>query len=264
MSTPPDPWPDLEDVHVFVIDDNDDSRRLLQQVLTVARPYAALPEIAETKIPTLHIQSSGRFGRSNINATAPSLSATDSRHAASPSAQNTWPARRRAVSYSRGRIQMKPLSDDLECTPGVRHISASRSNLALEQHGAACGVIVDGVVVCHLCAAPTIGSASTFRPIRYLQVAASVRPNVGKPQPALLRLVATSTASPMRLNNAALLLRGCLKIMAGARRCLAKKRRGNGAAGHVIGAGALPPARSSPCPHTGAWRSSGARCRAAA
>src|SRR6267378_759144 len=53
-------------------------------------------------------------------------------------------------------------------------------------------------------------------------------------------------------------------FMAGAPCRLVKKRPGHGAAGHVIGAGALPPARSSPCPHTGAWRSSGARCRAAA
>jgi CheY-like chemotaxis protein len=58
----PDGWPNLKGVHVFVIDDNEDSRRLLQQALeycgalvtTFGSPQTALQAMVEY-IPTLVI-----------------------------------------------------------------------------------------------------------------------------------------------------------------------------------------------------------------
>ena len=69
-----DSWPDLKGVHVFVVDDNDDSRRLLDQALhycgalvtTFASAESALEAMAEY-MPTLIISDISMPGLTGLN-----------------------------------------------------------------------------------------------------------------------------------------------------------------------------------------------------
>src|SRR6267142_6065703 len=69
----PDRWPDLQGVHVVVIDDNDDSRRLLEQALnycgalvTVFSSAEAALEAMKEYIPTLIISDLSMPGMAGL------------------------------------------------------------------------------------------------------------------------------------------------------------------------------------------------------
>ena len=69
-----DPWPDLKGVHVFVVDDNDDSRRLLEQALhycgalaTVFASAEAALEAVNEYLPTLIISDISMPGMTGLD-----------------------------------------------------------------------------------------------------------------------------------------------------------------------------------------------------
>ena len=69
-----DPWPDLKGVHVFVVDDNDDSRRLLEQALhycgalaTVFSSAEAALEAVNEYLPTLIISDISMPGMTGLD-----------------------------------------------------------------------------------------------------------------------------------------------------------------------------------------------------